>query len=244
MNAATLFASWGNAAITGLVLGLASTLHCAAMCGVFALHTAGQGGTTQRLGRIVAWSLGRTVTYVGLGLLVARLGRASLGALHGGRQVLIVAAGFALLLWGLRLAFGTAFRLPIIPAVQQLVAAWTAAIGPLRDGKRTPFALGLLNGLLPCGMTGTALLTAAARSDAIGAGALMLGFGLATIPVFLVTATSGDWGRQLVRRPIWRVAFGVAIIVLGLTLAWHGSTTQHPSDLAPAAPCPLCPPTP
>ena len=110
-----ILSGWGSAATVGLLLGIASGLHCVAMCGAFALHAAGSGTGASRAGRVALWSLGRTTTYAGLGLLVARIGHAGLDALRVGREALLFVTGLALAVWGLRLALGAFGR--ALPAV-------------------------------------------------------------------------------------------------------------------------------
>lgn len=241
-----LLTSWGAAGVVGLLLGVASGLHCAAMCGAFALHAAGSGGAAARSGRVAAWTAGRTTTYVALGLLVARIGRAALDALAAGRSALLLVAGAALAAWGLRLALAALGRpLPRVsfPGAGRLTAAWSAAVGPLRDNARGPYAFGLVNGLLPCGMTATALLAAASRADALGSAALMAGFGAATLPVLWLASCAGPWASRAWTRPALRVAVGLLVVVLGAWFSTHAvrSWPSGTSDVV-GAPCPLCPP--
>ncbi|MEO5819202.1 MAG: sulfite exporter TauE/SafE family protein, partial [Vicinamibacteraceae bacterium] len=79
--------------VAALVLGLASSVHCAAMCGplVMALHASGAGSFR----RNALHHAGRLATYVSLGLVAGGLGH--LAVVAGFGRGLAVVAGCLLL---------------------------------------------------------------------------------------------------------------------------------------------------
>jgi sulfite exporter TauE/SafE len=91
-------------------------------------------------------------------------------------------------------------------------------------------ALGALWGFIPCGMVYAALAASLAAGGAIEGGALMLAFGLGTLPaltaVGLVASGLSRWLQN-----IWlkRLA-GIAIAVLAVWMLFH-QYTKAPPDL-------------
>ena len=73
------------------------------------------------------------------------------------------------------------------------IRGFTATIGGLlrRKSKLASFGVGIMNGLLPCGLVYAALALATASGN-VFAGALHMGvFGLATIPALVIVASAG-----------------------------------------------------
>src|ERR1044071_2954583 len=161
---------------TAFALGLVGSLHCAGMCGplAFALPAVGRTTAAYVLGRVV-YNLGRLATYALLGVAFGIVGQTF--ALAGLQRLASLIAGSAILL-GLaassRLAVGA-------PAVKWVV--WIkAGLGRLLQQRTLAslFALGALNGLLPCGLVYAACIGAAAFGGIVSGLEYMLAFGLGT----------------------------------------------------------------
>ena len=60
-----------------VLLGLLGSVHCAGMCGGFALGVAAGGPRGRALGRLGLYALGKALTYAALGLLAARAAHAA-----------------------------------------------------------------------------------------------------------------------------------------------------------------------
>jgi hypothetical protein len=224
---------------TALVLGLAGSLHCAGMCGPLALALpAGGGGRARFVAGRLAYNGGRLATYAALGAALGLAGRSL--ALAGVQRGVSVAAGLLLIagVWLLPHAAGAAG-----PAWR--VVGWLkrALAGLLRrPGLPALGLLGLLNGLLPCGLVYAAGAASLAAGGA-GAGALyMVVFGLGTVPMMLGL---GLGGRAF---PVaWRLRLTAAVPavvgVVGGLLVLRGLALGIPW-LSPAATgaCPHCSP--
>jgi hypothetical protein len=89
--------------------------------------------------------------------------------------------------------------------------------------------LGALNGLLPCGLVYSALLSAAATGGALWGAVAMLLFGAATIPALTVVGMGAHLLSARARQSLARVA-GVMILVVGVQLILRGMATF---DLVP-----------
>ncbi|WP_304168905.1 sulfite exporter TauE/SafE family protein [Phenylobacterium aquaticum] len=209
----------------GLLLGLASSLHCAGMCGAIAssltLTFAGSGGARDRAEALAAAQAGKTLAYVTAGALLGALGAGVYGLLdrQGGFFILqrVGAAGLA---WVGLSMLGLApppsvFDRAFAPLRRW---AWTAR----RGGRRLAAGVaGLVWGLLPCGMVYSALLYAMLSGTALSGGLVMLGFGLGVTPSVVAVALGVSWLPKISQAPWTRRAIGgVMIAIGGATLVW------------------------
>jgi sulfite exporter TauE/SafE len=86
------------------------------------------------------------------------------------------------------------------------------------------FLIGMLNGLLPCGMVYVALGGAVATADAPTGMAYMALFGLGTTPLMLMVGMGSEWlkgnWRSAFRRaaPAFTVALALLLLLRGLNL--------------------------
>ena len=208
---------------TAIVFGFLGSIHCLGMCAPITWAVPVGDKKWQWLRGRLAYNLGRIMTYGALGVLAGLLGRGF--SLVGWQQGLSVAAG-VLLLSGV-LVFG--MQVPsrgLFKPLARLVLLVKMRIGPLiqKRGLRAQWSLGLLNGLLPCGLVYAALLVAGSMGTLEGAAAYMLLFGLGTLPMLLGAAIFGRVMGQKFRTGVWRLApklvaiVGILLILRGLNL--------------------------
>ncbi len=178
---------------TAFILGLLGSLHCLGMCGplAIALPAAKNRGLDFFLGRVL-YNSGRVATYSMLGIFFGLLGQSFV--LVGLQRWLSIAAGlfiFAYLILRKRPAFAVKGTGLIAGAVGKL----KSALGGLfkQRSHRALLSIGLLNGLLPCGLVYVALAGAAATGSALGGAEYMLFFGLGTVPMMLAVSLFGKF---------------------------------------------------
>ena len=114
----------------------------------------------------------------------------------------------------------------VLKPLYRLVLKVKVAIGPLirKRGVKAQWSLGMLNGLLPCGLVYAALLAAWSMGSTEGAMGYMLLFGLGTLPMMLGAAVFGQVMSQRFRTKLWRwapkmvVLVGAIMILRGLNL--------------------------
>lgn len=211
---------------TGLTLGLLGSLHCVGMCGAIALSLPYQGKTKwQTIGNMLWYNFGRVLTYALMGSILGGLG-------HG-----IVLAGFqqgvSIVLGGLLLL--TAFSLINLekqilqlPLINQVFYRIRLQLGRLLQRPTMTYStllgMGLLNGLLPCGLVYVALAGAMTTGTSLEGFLYMALFGIGTIPLMLLTATIGRFmGMQytlILRKwtPVFLAGFAILLIMRGLDL--------------------------
>jgi len=204
----------------GLLLGLASSLHCAGMCGAIAsslmfAFSAGDG-TAERARALMGAHAGRVLMYVAGGAALGAVGSTVYGAFDHSSAYLFMrwAAAVALGWVGLSVA-GFA---PSFAAFDRLAAPIAAnlRLAPANHlaGDVGAFASGLMWGFLPCGMVYGALFYAMLSGSALRAAAVMAGFGLGTLPSVTAAALGVSSFRRLARTPNARLAVGLGIMAL------------------------------
>lgn len=210
-----------------LLIGLLGSIHCVGMCGGFVFALA--QNSTHRLHFLqkqTAYYLGKTLTYTLLGALVGALGHALSTLFTRFQIVLSISLGLVLVFMGLgMLGILKRYQFPALLRPWKNISAMMGKL--LGKGSRSaPFALGLMNGLLPCGLVYAALVLAAA-SGTFSQGMLIMGvFGISTIPALFATAIAGVFMKPAWRHQIHMIS-GVILIGLGLLTVYRGLPGTH-----------------
>ena len=208
---------------TAFTLGLIGSLHCAGMCGPLALALPAAGNTTPGyvLGR-VAYNAGRIVTYCLLGIVFGLAGWTFL--LAGLQRWVSIALGVALLL-GLFASRRLARWNPVTSGVNLLKSRMSVLL------RRRSFValavLGLLNGLLPCGLVYVACAGAAATGGILAGARYMAAFGVGTVPMMLAISLSGNLIPTSLRLKLVRT-IPVCVFLLGTLLILRGMSLNIP----------------
>ena len=112
--------------------------------------------------------------------------------LAGLQRWLSIALGMAILL-GFLISKKVALSAPVVRLVRQLKSAMSAQMR--QRSFRSLVLLGILNGLLPCGLVYVALAGAVARGTLLAGLFYMAWFGLGTLPTMLGISLSGKCFR-------------------------------------------------
>jgi uncharacterized protein len=200
---------------TGLLGGFG---HCVGMCGPlvgsFALAS-GPLGPRRSLAGQLAYHAGRVTTYGALGAVMGLTGAFVnvAGRLAGVQEVVAVVAGVLMILLGLGAAgVSGALRRLEARASGRVVRLVRGALGGGGPGRLYPTGLAL--GLLPCGLSWTMFLGAAATGSLPRGLFMALAFGLGTVPALLVAGAAGALLGARARGLLYR-AGGVLVALLG-----------------------------
>jgi len=205
---------------TAFSMGIAGSLHCIGMCGPLALslpvsHTSNlsrfAGGTIYNLGRILS--------YVVLGLIFGTVGKFLIASHWQSR--LSFALGIIILLYlfvpkkYLHFSKQAVLSKPFLQLRSQL--------GKLFQSKKTSslFFIGILNGLLPCGLVYLALTSSIVTGNSLNGGLFMAFFGIGTFPAMLATIIMGNYLNQQMRLRINK-ALPVLLFIIGALLVLRG----------------------
>ena len=209
---------------SAFIMGLAGSLHCVGMCGPLALSLpVSHANDLLRIVGGVIYNSGRILSYTVLGLIFGSVGNIIIATQW--QSSLSLALGIIILAYLLvpkkyflrRSPYGllsptNKFNKPLLMLRQQL--------GKLFQSKKKSslFAIGILNGFLPCGMIYLALSSAIITASSLNGGLFMLFFGLGTFPAMFATVIMGNYLNQTIRLKIRKVVpvmlFFMAILLI------------------------------
>ena len=205
--------------VSALILGLLGGGHCLGMCGglMGALTLAiPPEQRARRFRLLLAYNLGRILSYTLAGLLIGLAGWAV--ASSPAAMVLRVIAALLLIAMGLYLA-GWWSGLTRIEGLGRYLwrylQPFASRLMPVSSLPRA-LLLGAIWGWLPCGLVYSTLLWAASQGSTLDSALLMLAFGLGTWPVLLATGMAAERLTALLRRRGVRMAGGLLVILFGL----------------------------
>ncbi|MBC7390498.1 MAG: sulfite exporter TauE/SafE family protein [Opitutaceae bacterium] len=204
--------------LTGFFLGLMGSLHCIGMCGPIALALP----VPPQLNRgfaVLLYNIGRITSYAVIGLCFGFVGK--LFILAGYQQILSIACGIVVICLSV---YST--RLKFSPAFSRITSGFKAKFKSLVQKRGiAPFIiLGMMNGLLPCGLVYISLAAATATGGPWNGALFMAFFGLGTVPVMFAIGYSHQFfslpWRQHIKNYMTGLVFftGVLLILRGLNL--------------------------
>ncbi len=231
-----------------LLLGLVASGHCIVMCGgisaALGIATARRADGRPQVRLLVAYQLGRILSYTLAGLLIGGVFGAVVGLLdiEAVRRTLRAMSAVALLL-GALVVFGRV-RDPgagVGRALWSKLAPLGRRLLPVNSLPRA-IAFGMVWGWMPCGIVYTVLLIASLQVNALDAAATMAAFGLGTAPAMLATAFGAHRFLGFTARPAGRRIAGtvlVACALLTLVTPWLVSSAPMlhgwlPFDCSPS----------
>ncbi len=216
---------------SAFVVGLLGGVHCIGMCGgivstlTFGLPKQARGRLSATLPFQLSYNLGRILSYTLAGALMGGLGflLAQMLPLFYAQRVLYVLAGLFMLALGLHLAGW----LPGLARLERLGGGLWRRLEPL--GKRLmpvhspkqALVLGLVWGWLPCGLVYSVLVWTVSAGGALEGAALMLAFGLGTLPNLLLMGLVAGGILRWTRKAWVRRGAGLMVMGFGLYTLWQ-----------------------
>lgn len=212
--------------IAAFSIGLLGSFHCIGMCGAIALSLPiKEGNSIHQIWGGLCYNLGRVITYALLGLILGLVGRGI--SLAGFQQFLSILIGISLI--------GYLVAPQLIKKILSNTPSshWAQMQLKIRNTMGRLFqnpslfallGIGMLNGLLPCGLVYVAIAGALATGHELGGAIYMASFGLGTLPLMLLaTQFRGIISisiRNKMRKavPIFVGIMGVLFIIRGLSL--------------------------
>jgi uncharacterized protein len=224
--------------ISAFLVGLLGSTHCLGMCGgiVSALTFSLEANTRRSPWRLfpylLSYNAGRIVSSMLAGALAGAVSAAAFGLAPPAavRDIVRWVSGGFMIALGLYLAGwwpglqwlekqGGKLWKHLEPVGRKLL--------PVNHPLKA-LAFGLVWGWLPCGLVYAALAWALASGSAGHGAALMLAFGLGTLPMLLAAGTAAEWLRNLVRNPWARRAAGLLVLGFGLVMLFTaGNPAGH-----------------
>lgn len=210
--------------IAAFTLGFLGSFHCIGMCGPIALAL--PLSNSNKLARLVGallYNFGRSFTYALFGVVFGLLGKSFVIA--GFQQSVSILLGVLILVVVLlpesamsRFKFTSKMMLVIGKLKSKFIHLFS------QKNYRSLFLIGLLNGLLPCGLVYLGVIGAIASGDAMQGALFMVMFGLGTLPaMFSLALISNQISisfRTKIRKavPFFVSVMAVLLILRGLNL--------------------------
>jgi sulfite exporter TauE/SafE len=208
---------------TAFVLGFVGSLHCAGMCGPLALALPATGHSVGSflLGR-AAYNVGRIITYCLLGAVFGLVGHSLWFA--GLQRWASIGLGVALLA-GLLTSRQFALWQPLTRGVARLKSSMAGLLQ--QRSVLSLGALGLLNGLLPCGLVYVACAASVTTHSLVDGAQYMAAFGIGTVPMLLSISLSGKLVPASLRLQLLK-AIPVSVFLLATLLILRGMSLGIP----------------
>ena len=223
-------------------IGILGSFHCVGMCGPLALSLPlNNNSAWSKFSGALIYNAGRIVTYSSFGLVFGAIGKTF--ALFGFQQWVSVILGVLIIV------------LMILP---KRIKAWQSQrsgiwffekvrslLGRLflQKNHASLFLIGLLNGVLPCGLVYMAAAGAVAAGSITKSVLFMAFFGLGTLPVMWSVAFLGNYVslgiRQKIRRayPYMMMLMACLLILRGMGLGIPYVSPKIKAEKAQAIEC-------
>jgi sulfite exporter TauE/SafE len=213
--------------ISALILGLMGSFHCAGMCGPIAIALPLHGNNIpQKIFGGSLYNIGRTVTYGIMGAIFGLLGQGI--QMIGFQQKVSVIMGALMII---SVLFPALFK-----NQYRMDKSWLSFVGKLKKSIGRLFSvrsfsslffIGMLNGLLPCGLVYMAIAGAIGTGGIAEGSIYMVLFGLGTIPMMLAIAVAGNILSNSVRNKINKM-IPALVVVVGLLFILRGLSLGIP----------------
>ena len=225
------------------VIGLMTSVHCIAMCGGINLsqcipRTAqGEQDDTGKLVALrpaLAYNMGRVLSYTAAGFVLGLAGFLIGGGAGPGLPILL--QGILKLIAGLFMVIMGINMLGLFPWLRRFTIRMpkflASKVGNQRAKNIRPFAVGILNGFMPCGPLQSMWIVALATGNPFAGALSMLLFSLGTVPLMLgLGSVVSVLGRKFADKVM--TAGAVLVVVLGLAMLSQGGSLSGwlPPDL-------------
>ncbi|MGV8980845.1 urease accessory protein UreH domain-containing protein [Clostridium sp.] len=197
------------------IVGALTSIHCVGMCGGIMLSQSINKDSKSKFDSMkpaILYNAGRVVAYTILGGIVGSLGSVFSLSLpvKAGLQIF---AGVFMIMMGLNMSGYSLFR------KFNIKLPWSAC--SLKKKPKTPFLVGVLNGLMPCGPLQTMQIYALGTGSAYKGALAMLIFSLGTVPLMLsFGALSGIMSKGYTKTLL--KFSGILVVVLGMVMGTRG----------------------
>lgn len=200
------------------IIGLFTSIHCIAMCGGINLSqcmshmNSVDGDKLSTLSPSFLYNLGRVISYTLVGTLVGGIG--SVVSFSGESQGIVqIIAGIFMMIMGLNMLNVFPWLRHFNPRMPKIFSKKATAI----KKSNSPFYVGLINGLMPCGPLQAMQLYALSTGSPIKGGFAMFLFSLGTVPLmFAMGALSSVLSKKFTNRVMSIGA--LLVVILGVSM--------------------------
>lgn len=201
------------------MFGLMGSFHCLGMCGPIAIAIPHKSETKAGVvAESLVYNFGRVLTYSLLGVLIGFVGEAL--SFDKYQETVSIVVGSVLLVSllipkkHLSAINGSLVVGKALNRFKNLFRSFLAS-----KSRASLFVLGLLNGLLPCGLVYFALVAAFAQSTVFETAVYMAFFGIGTIPMMAAVYIAKDFmPLNFRKRMVKFIPYGIAVVAVMMIL--------------------------
>jgi len=207
--------------LSAFLLGFLGSTHCLGMCGglssALGLNTQHSPKTSTFPTLLLAYNIGRIISYCTAGLIVGAAGfwlsqqLATFTLLRYLAGVMLILMGLYLAQWFNGIAFTEKLGSKLWPFIQPLGKRFM----PVRS-VQDAVCIGMVWGWLPCGLVYSALIWASLEASMSGAMLIMLFFGIGTLPAMLATGYFAKELGKFIKQRWFRSSAGLMMITFGI----------------------------
>lgn len=219
---------------SAVLIGFLGSSHCLGMCGGLTIAL-GLGNEGENRWYLLSYNTGRVFMYGVTGALVGLFGEQIVSAAPAIGFLLHMIAGGLLVAMGLYISqwwMGLTKLEKIGGLLWKKIQPFSKVLIPVR-GHKQALLLGVVWGLIPCGLVYSTLALALVAADWQQSALFMLAFGIGTLPAMLSVGFVGQNMLARLREKQFRTFSGLVIIVMSiLTILvplqhFSGSEQQH-----------------
>lgn len=202
-------ATEGMSLIALFVVGLFTSVHCVGMCGGINLSQCLMiegNSKKEKYKANIQYNMGRVLSYTIIGGLVGLLG--SIVSVNGVmRGAVALFAGFFMIVMGLNM-------LNLFPALKKLSLFMPKNLSSsLQKKNNSPFYIGLLNGLMPCGPLQSMQLYALSTGSMVQGALSMFVFSIGTLPLMFGFGLIGTLLSKKSTATMMRVSAALVVLL-------------------------------
>jgi len=214
---------------TAFTIGLFGSLHCIGMCGPIALAMPLQKNSRfYLLTNSFLYNFGRAITYGLLGIFIGIIGE---GIIFAGLQKILSIVTGVMLLSMVFFSVNIERKIVSFPFFNQFYLLVKNLLGKhlQKNSLGTILTIGLLNGLLPCGLVYLALIGSLSAGSVWASSVYMFMFGLGTMPLMLLFLLIGNGTHQKYRLRLRRL-YPTFLTLLAIWFIYRGFNFYLPPD--------------
>lgn len=192
--------------VSAFLIGLLGSFHCVGMCGPIAMALPNTGNSAaEKIASKLIYNFGRIITYAILGFLFGAFGFGL--KLAGLQQSISIGAGVIIII-SVLLSKKFSSKLSFSFFANKIFAKLFH-----QKNNFSLLAIGLFNGLLPCGFVYIAIVASVATQNIFEGMSFMFFFGLGTFPMMFSVSMIGQFLSISIRSKINKLVPYVAIFI-------------------------------
>ena len=194
------------------MMGFVGSLHCVGMCGPLMMISIGaSSGNPQHRIKILSYHSGRILMYGLLGIIAGFMGQGI--NVVGWQKYLTLSMGVAIIVAQIHPGNLPNYLTRGVQLLKKTFQLYKKSPSPF-----SRFALGMVNGLLPCGLVYLALAASITEGQLLDTTGFMLVFGLGTLPALLAL----QLGIRILPIPKFKSLLSYFSLLVGVLLIFRG----------------------